>query len=99
MDTNDSIDLGREVLFSRSLVEGLIAQMRKDEAGARSAFVAARVEQQKIVQAQPNDSQALSALGLIDAALGGRKMRCAKVDARSSFSPCKRMHWMESVGW
>ena len=73
VDTNDSIDLGREVLFSRSLMEGLIAQMRKDEAGARSAFVAARVEQQKIVQAQPNDSQALSALGLIDAALGRKE--------------------------
>ena len=70
---NDPIDLGREVLFSRPLVEGLIARMRKDEAKARSAFVAARTEQQKIVQAQPNDSQALCLLGLIDAALGRKE--------------------------
>ena len=73
VDTNDPIDLGREVLFSRSLMEGLIAHMRKDEAKALSAFVAARAEQQKIVQAQPNDSQALCVLGLIDAALGRKE--------------------------
>ena len=47
--------------------------MTKDEGKARSAFVAARAEQQKIVQAQPNDSQALSALGLIDASLGRKE--------------------------
>ena len=69
----NSIDLGREVLFSRPLVEGLIARMRKDESKARSAFVVARAEQQKIVQAQPDDSQALGLLALIDAGLGRKE--------------------------
>jgi len=35
-----------------------------------SAFAAARAEQEKLVQAQPDDAAALCVLGLIDAALG-----------------------------
>src|SRR5204863_2948797 len=58
------------VQFSRPFVEGLIARMTKDEDKARSAFTAARVEQEKIVAAQPNYGPALCVLGLIDAALG-----------------------------
>jgi serine/threonine-protein kinase len=69
----DSIDLGAEVFLSRSFVEGLIARMRKDEGKARPAFVAARAEQQKVVQAQPNNSQELGLLGLIDAYLGRKE--------------------------
>ena len=40
---------------------------------ARSAFTAARAEQEKIVQAQPNYGPALCVLGLIDAALGRKE--------------------------
>jgi serine/threonine protein kinase/tetratricopeptide (TPR) repeat protein len=69
----NEIDLGSEVNLSRSFVEGLIARMRKDEAEAQSAFVAARAEQQKVVQAQPNDGDALGLLGLIDAYLGRKE--------------------------
>jgi serine/threonine protein kinase/Flp pilus assembly protein TadD len=69
----NSIDLGDEVFLSRSFVEGLIARMTKDEGKAQPAFVAARAEQQKVVQAQPNDSQALGLLGLIDAYLGRKE--------------------------
>jgi TolB-like protein/Tfp pilus assembly protein PilF len=58
------------VQFSRPFVEGLIARMTKDDEKARSAFTAARAEQQKIVDAQPNYGPALCVLGLIDAALG-----------------------------
>jgi tetratricopeptide (TPR) repeat protein len=47
--------------------------MTKDEGKARSAFVAARAEQEKIVQAQPDDSRALCTLGLIDAFLGRKE--------------------------
>src|SRR5215469_10843194 len=64
------IILRNEIPFSRSFREGLIARMTKDEDKARSAFRVARTEQAKIVQAQPNDSRALCALGLIDAGLG-----------------------------
>src|SRR5439155_14580323 len=41
-----------------------------DDEKARSAFTAARAEQEKIVQAQPNYGPALCVLGLIDAGLG-----------------------------
>ncbi len=61
------------VRFSSRFVEGLIARMRKDDRKARSAFTAARVEQEKIVQAQPNYAPALCVLGLIDAALGRKE--------------------------
>jgi hypothetical protein len=44
--------------------------MTNDEAKARSAFSAARLEQQKIIDAQPNYGPALCVLGLIDAGLG-----------------------------
>src|SRR5206468_5655657 len=58
------------VQFSRPFVEGLIARMTNDEQKAHLAFIAARAEQQKIVDAQPNYGPALCVLGLIDAALG-----------------------------
>ena len=44
--------------------------MVKDDSKARSAFAAARVDQEKIVEAQPDYGPALCLLGLIDAALG-----------------------------
>jgi serine/threonine-protein kinase len=61
------------VNFSRSFVEGVIARMTKDEDKARSAFTAARAEQEKIIQAQPNYGPPLCVLGLIDAALGRKE--------------------------
>jgi TolB-like protein/predicted Ser/Thr protein kinase/Flp pilus assembly protein TadD len=62
-----------DVPLSRSLLEGLVARMTKDEGKAQSAFVAARAEQEKIVQVQPNDSPTLCALGFIDACLGRKE--------------------------
>jgi tetratricopeptide (TPR) repeat protein len=56
--------------LSRRFGEGLLARMNKDEAKARSAFEAARAQQEKIVQAQADYGPALCVLGLIDAALG-----------------------------
>jgi TolB-like protein/Flp pilus assembly protein TadD len=58
------------VPFNRSFIEGVIARMIKDNEKARFAFSAARAEQEKIVQAQPNYGPALCVLGLIDAGLG-----------------------------
>ena len=65
--------------------------MTKDDEKARSAFTAARAEQEKIVQAQPNYGPALCVLGLIDAGLGRKEERCAKAGARSSFFPWKKI--------
>jgi len=61
------------VLFSRPFVEGVIARMTKDDAKARSAFTAARADQEKIIQAQPNYGPPLCVLGLIDAGLGRKE--------------------------
>jgi serine/threonine-protein kinase len=61
------------VQFHRGFGEGLIARMTKNEAKARSAFAAARAEQEKVAQAQPEYGPALCVLGLIDAGLGRKE--------------------------
>ncbi|MGI9086441.1 MAG: FlgO family outer membrane protein [Chthoniobacterales bacterium] len=62
------------ILLSPSFGEGLLARMTKDEARARTAFEAARAQQEKIVQAQPDYGPTLCVLGLIDAALGRKDL-------------------------
>src|SRR5438552_200598 len=47
------------ILLSRSCGEGLPARMNKNEARARTAFEAARAQQEKIVQAEPDYGPAL----------------------------------------
>src|SRR5213075_2581063 len=42
------------IILSHSFGEGLLARMTKDEARARAAFEAARAQQEKIVQVQPD---------------------------------------------
>jgi TolB-like protein/Tfp pilus assembly protein PilF len=59
--------------LSRSFGEGLLARMMNDEARAHVAFTKARLEQEKIVQAQPDYGPSLCVLGLIDAALGRKE--------------------------
>jgi serine/threonine-protein kinase len=61
------------VQFTRPFLEGVIARMTNDEHKAQLAFTAARVEQDKRVQAQPDYHPALCVLGLIDAALGRKE--------------------------
>src|SRR5260370_139944 len=58
------------VHLNRPLLEGVLARMVDDRDKARSLFTAARADQEKIVQAQPDYGPALCVLGLIDAALG-----------------------------
>jgi len=60
--------------LSHSFGEGLLARMTKDETRARTAFEAARAQQEKIVQAQPDYGPTLCVLGLIDAALGRKDL-------------------------
>ena len=67
------IELGDDVFCNRPFMEGLIARVAKDDGKAWSAFTAARAEQEKIVQAQPNFAPPWCVLGLIDAALGQRE--------------------------
>jgi len=62
------------IILSHSFGEGLLARMTKDEARAHTAFETARVQQEKIVQAQPDYGPTLCVLGLIDAALGRKDL-------------------------
>jgi TolB-like protein/tRNA A-37 threonylcarbamoyl transferase component Bud32/Tfp pilus assembly protein PilF len=61
------------VRFTRPFVEGVIARMTNDEHNAQLAFTAARAEQEKTVQAQPDYGPAWCVLGVIDAALGRKE--------------------------
>jgi serine/threonine-protein kinase len=61
------------VHLNRQLIEGVIARMTKNDGKARAVFTAARAQQEKTVQAQPNYGPALCVLGLIDAGLGRRE--------------------------
>ena len=61
------------VHFPRPFVEGVIARMTNDEHKAQLAFTAARAEQEKTVQAQPDYGPAWCVLGVIDAALGRKE--------------------------
>ncbi len=67
------INLGNDVFCNRQFVEGVMARMVKDVDKARLAFTAARAEQEKIVQAQPDFGPPMCVLGLIDAALGRKE--------------------------
>src|SRR5204863_10220141 len=62
------------IYLSRSFGEGLLARMTKDEARARIAFEAARAEQEKMVQAQPDYGPPLCVLAMIDAGLGRKEL-------------------------
>jgi serine/threonine-protein kinase len=71
---SDEFPLGRQAVnFTRPFVEGVIARMTNDEQKAQLAFTAARAEQEKIVQAQPDYGPAWCVLGVIDAALGRKE--------------------------
>lgn len=64
---NDAMQL------SRTFGEGLLARMMNDQVKARAAFTAARTEQERRMQAQPNYGPAVCVLGLIDAGLGRKE--------------------------
>jgi TolB-like protein/Tfp pilus assembly protein PilF len=64
---------GNAVHFTRPFTEGVIARMTNDEPKAQLAFTAARVQQEKTLEAQPNYGPAWCVLGVIDAALGQKE--------------------------
>ena len=59
--------------FPRTWYEGLLAKLRQDAPAARSAFMTARAEIEKIVHAQPENANQLRMLALIDAELGEKE--------------------------
>jgi TolB-like protein/Tfp pilus assembly protein PilF len=70
---DNEISLVDQVQFNRGFVEALIARMTNDEQKARSAFAAARAEQEKVLEAQPDFGPSWCVLGLIDAGLGRKE--------------------------
>jgi len=71
---DDEVTLGHNaVYFTRPFVEGVIARMTNDEHKAQVAFTAARAEQEKTIQAQPDYGPPWCVLGVIDAALGRKE--------------------------
>jgi TolB-like protein/Tfp pilus assembly protein PilF len=71
---SDEFPLGLDAVnFTRPFAEGVIARMTNDEHKAELAFAAARAEQEKKVQAQPDYGPAWCVLGVIDAALGRKE--------------------------
>ena len=62
------------VRLCRPFYEGLAARALKDTNSAKKAFTAARAEMEPVVRAEPDYPQALSALGMIDAALGRKEL-------------------------
>ena len=61
------------VILRRQFGDGLLARAMHDEARARKAFTAARVEQEQAVEKQKDYGPPLCVLGLIDAALGNKE--------------------------
>jgi TolB-like protein/Tfp pilus assembly protein PilF len=72
--TSGETPLGQDAVnFTRAFAEGVIARMTNDEHKAQLAFTAARAEQEKTVEAEPNYGPAWCVLGVIDAALGRKE--------------------------
>jgi len=59
--------------YPRTWWEGLVARQRNDFEGARNSFAAARAEVANIVASKPDSAEALSVLGMLDAALGDKE--------------------------
>jgi TolB-like protein/Tfp pilus assembly protein PilF len=71
--SDSEIWLVDKVQVNRAFVEGLIARMTNDERKAQLAFAAARAEQEKIVESQPDFGPSWCVLGMIDAGLGRKE--------------------------
>jgi TolB-like protein/class 3 adenylate cyclase/Tfp pilus assembly protein PilF len=56
--------------FPHAWCEGMVHRLRGDDAAAHNAFARARAEVEEIARKEPTYAEALSVLGMIDAALG-----------------------------
>src|SRR6266404_5825553 len=61
------------VRMPRRFCEGIAARARNDAAAAKAAFMATRDEMGKLVSEQPDYAEALSVLGMAEAALGRKE--------------------------
>jgi adenylate cyclase len=78
------------IVLSRSFGEGLLARMTKDESRAHIAFEAARAQQEKIVQGQPDYGPTLCVLAMIDAALGHKDLALEEGHRAIALTPMEK---------
>ncbi|HJT79743.1 MAG TPA: hypothetical protein VJ719_00985, partial [Chthoniobacterales bacterium] len=69
----EGITWGANVRTPRSFCEGMAARVIGDNETAINAFTTAREEMETVLKKQPDYPEALSALGMIDAALGRKE--------------------------
>jgi TolB-like protein len=69
----EGITWGANVRTPRSFCEGLAARAFGDNEAAMNAFAEAREEMETVLQKQPDYAEAMSAIGMIDAALGRKE--------------------------
>jgi TolB-like protein/Tfp pilus assembly protein PilF len=78
------------IILDHSFGEGLLARMTKDEARAHAAFEAARTQQEKRVQAQPDYGPALCILAMIDAGLGRKELALEEGRRATAIAPMEK---------
>jgi TolB-like protein/tRNA A-37 threonylcarbamoyl transferase component Bud32/Flp pilus assembly protein TadD len=71
--TKQSRFMFNNISYPRAWFEALAARLRGDQAGSQAAFLAARPEVEKAVQADASNGPMLSLLAMIDAGLGHRE--------------------------
>jgi serine/threonine-protein kinase len=69
----EGITWGANVRTPRSFCEGLSARVFGDKEAAMNAFAEAREEMETVLQKQPDYAEAMSVIGMIDAALGRKE--------------------------
>ena len=69
----EGITWGANVRTPRSFCEGLAARVFGDNEAAMNAFAEAREEMEAVLQKQPDYAEAISVIGMIDAALGRKE--------------------------
>ena len=86
---------GDLVTLKRQFGEGLLAHAMHDEARARKAFAAARLEQEQVVQQQKDYGPAVCLLGLIDATLGNKEAALQEGRRAMELLPVEK----DSINW
>ena len=69
----EGITWGANVRTPRSFCEGLVARLNGDNEAATNAFAEAREEMEAVLKKQPDYAEAMSVMGMIDAALGRKQ--------------------------
>ena len=78
------------IFFGAGFGRGLLARMVNDENKARSAFAAARPEQEKAVHTQPDYGPPLCILALVDAGLGRKEEAMREIRQAVELTPINK---------